>query len=64
MGKFLNIFLHPITVEQIGFYFEFSFWNNYFALGRTFQNFEKSLKIGVPSTPTVNIYLLYILSSK
>ena len=53
MGKFMIIFPHQITAEQMGFSFEFLLARIIFALGRTFQNLEKTLKICLPSTPIV-----------
>ena len=45
------IFPHQITAEQMGFTFEFLLARIISALGRTFQNLEKSLKMYLPSTP-------------
>ena len=51
MGKFMIIFPHQITAKQMGFSFEFLLARIIFALGRTFQNLEKTLKMYLPSTP-------------
>ena len=37
MGKFLNSFPHPITVEEIGFSFEFSFGTIILHLAELFE---------------------------
>ena len=55
MGKFMIIFPCQITAEQMGFSFEFLVARIIFALGRTFQNLEKTLKMYLPSTPIVNL---------
>ena len=52
MEKFMIIFPRQITAEQMGFSFEFLLARIIFALGRTFQNLEKTLKMYLPSTPT------------
>ena len=44
------IFPHQITAKQMGFSFEFLVARIIFALGRTFQNLEKTLKMYLPST--------------
>ena len=51
MGKFMIIFPHQITAEQMGFSFEFLFARIIFALGRTFQNLEKALKMCLQAHP-------------
>ena len=51
MGKFMIIFPSQITAEQMGFSFEFLLARIIFALGRTFQNLEKTLKFYLPGTP-------------
>ena len=53
MGKFMIIFPRQITAEQIGFSFEYLLARIIFAVGRTFQNLGKTLKIYLPSTPNV-----------
>ena len=45
------IFSHQVTAKQMGFSFEFLLVRIIFALGRTFQNLEKTLKMYLPSTP-------------
>ena len=45
------IFPHQITAKQMGFSFELLNARIIFAVGRTFQNLEKTLKMYLPSTP-------------
>ena len=47
------IFTCQITAKQIGFYPEFSIARIIFALGRTFQNLEKTLKIYSQAHPLI-----------
>ena len=53
MGKFMIIFPQQITPEQMGFSFEFLLARIIFALGRTFQNLQKPLKMYLPCTPII-----------
>ena len=48
------IFPGQITAEQIGFSFELLVARIIFALGRTFQNLEKNLKMYLPSIPIID----------
>ena len=56
MGKFMIIFPRQITAEQMGFSFEFLVARIIFALGRTFQNLEKTPKISPKHTHCLQLY--------
>ena len=58
MGKFMIIFPHQITAEQMGFSFEFLVARIIFALGRTFQNLEKTPQKSISQAHPFIMYLI------